>query len=281
MIAETLPAPSALVPVAKAAPKTHAVIAARNVLMAAIGIQLALLLPSLLALTLDDRIINHISVWVKPIKFQSSLIMLLATLVLLLPLIDPVRRGSRAVRWWATAAAVSATGEIAYIVLQSARGRASHFNNATPIESVMYSVMGAGAVILVVSSFAVGWMIWRNGNPRFGAGLRLGGAVGLMLGGVLTLITAGYLGSANSHWIGGIASDANGLFLMGWSRSGGDLRVPHFFATHVMQALPVLGLLADRLYPRSARQIVVAGSVISVLVVVHTFAQALSGRPFI
>ena len=82
------------------------------------------------------------------------------------------------------------------------------------------------------------------------------------------------LAQGTGHWVGGVPTDAGGLPLFGWSRTGGDLRVPHFFATHVMQALPLLGLAADRLAPRRAVPLVWAGVGVSLLVVAATFAQA-------
>ncbi len=251
--------------------------AGRRTLLYGLAIQLALLAPSLLALGLDDRLLNEITVWAKPIKFQASLVLLLGTLILLVPLAPPTRGIARA----CLVIVAGATFEIAYITLQAARGRASHFNDDTPVEAMMYRAMGAVVVVVVIAVGWIGWRIWRS-RPRPGAeGLRQGAAIGLMLGALLTLLTAGFLSSGGGHWVGGAATDAGGLPLFGWSRSGGDLRVPHFFATHVMQALPLLGLAADRLAPRRAVPLVRAGAVLGVLVVAATFAQALAGRPFI
>ena len=112
----------------------------------------------------------------------------------------------------------------------------------------------------------------------------MGAASGLMIGAVLTLITAGVLSSGidgPGHWVGGIRTDASGLFLVGWSRTGGDLRVPHFFATHIMQALPLLGLALDRYRPEMARRGVWIGAAASIAIVAATFVQAASGRPFL
>lgn len=253
-------------------------------LLAALGIQVAFMIPSLAAYAIDERLINGISVWSKPLKFQSSLIVLIATVLLLLPVLRIDTLAGRLARGTALAIAVSATLEIAYIVIQAARGRASHFNDSTPLEATLYQVMGVGAVTLVICTFIFGWLILRHARPDVGAGLRTGAAWGLMISAVLTLVTAGVLSSGTldgpGHWVGGIKSDAGGLFLLGWSRTGGDLRVPHFFATHIMQGLPLLGLVLDRFQPNRARAGVWVGALLGVAIVGATFVQAASGRPF-
>lgn len=258
--------------------------AASRILIVAIGLSAALAVPSLAALLLDDRLLNGISVWSKPLKFQASIALMLATLLLLLPLIE---RGSRA-GWgvWLASlmATVTATGEVAYITLQAARGRASHFNAETPIEAMAYGIMGIGAVFLVLSSLVIGLYLLFRPAPSALRGLQLGGAWGLILGSLLTLVTALALGSGEiagpGHWVGGVRSDAGGLFLLGWSRSGGDLRVPHFFATHIMQALPLAGLMLDRFARRWVTQGLVASALVAIAVVGLTFAQAVAGRAF-
>tara|TARA_R110002051_G_scaffold4021_2_gene21214 strand:+ start:14122 stop:14973 length:852 start_codon:yes stop_codon:yes gene_type:complete len=257
---------------------------AQRLLVVAIGLQVALALPSLVALVLDDRLLNGISVWSKPLKFQASLIVMLGTLLLLLPLIETTVRQGWGVWLACLLACVTASGEILYITLQAARGRASHFNAETPIEALAYGLMGIGAVLLVLSSLAIGLYILLRPAPDALPGLQLGGAWGLILGSLLTLVTALALGSGQiagpGHWVGGVRTDAGGLFLLGWSRSGGDLRVPHFFATHIMQALPIAGLALDLLAPRLVVTGLLAASALCVAVVAGTFAQAAAGRPF-
>ncbi|MBB5274018.1 hypothetical protein HNR26_000056 [Rhizobium rosettiformans] len=257
----------------------------RRLLIVGIGLQLALALPSLLALFIDERVLNDISVWVKPLKFQASLPLMLVTLLLLLPLIELRMRAGRGVWLASLVAVITASGEILYITLQAARGRASHFNDSTPFEATAYSVMGAGAALLVLSSLVIGLYILRRPSPDAPAGLRLGAGWGLVLGSVATLITAFALGSGEiggpGHWVGGARTDLGGLPLVGWSRTGGDLRVPHFFATHIMQALPLLGLAFDRVAPRFARSGIAFGAVLSIAVVIATFVQAVQGQPFL
>lgn len=260
--------------------------AAERLLIFAIGFNLALMLPSCFAYALDERILNGINIWFKPLKFQLSLIMTLGTAILLLPLLDEQRRASLLVRLGAFAMSFCAVAEIAYITLQSARGRGSHFNFATDVERIAYIIMGIGAVTIVAGAFAIGLAIWLSRPFGKQTGLSVGAALGLMLGAVLTFATAVPLGGGElpgqvGHWIGGDRSDASGLPFFGWSTTGGDLRVAHFFGMHTMQTLPLLGLLADRAAPGRARLMVLVGAALCVAVTAVTFLEALAGKPFI
>ncbi len=237
------------------------------------------------AYLMDGRLVNGINVWTKPLKFELSLAVHFLTLALMLGLLKKEARDSRLVRWTIYAAAASCVAEIGYIALQSARGRASHFNADTPIEAALYNIMGVGALILTIAPIVVGIQIWRNGRADIGSGLKRGAVLGLALGGIATIVTAGFLSSSfiveTGRWMNGVRNDANGIPLMGWSGTGGDLRVPHFFALHLMQALPVLGLMADRWAKGRERAIVFAGVTVWIALVAGTFVQALNGNPFI
>jgi hypothetical protein len=125
----------------------------------------------------------------------------------------------------------------------------------------------------------------RAVEPAAGPGLRLGAVLGLIAGGIATLVVAGAMASGaltpTGRWIGGSLSAADGLPVLGWSTTGGDLRAPHFFATHLVQATPLVGLLGDRLAPSAARAAVWCALVLGLGLVAATFAQALAGAPFI
>jgi hypothetical protein len=257
----------------------------REIAFQGAALLIAFAVPTIAAAILDDRRLNDVSVWDKPLKFEASLAVHLVTLGILASLLTPAWGEKRLVRWAYLGSALAAIGELAYIVLQAARGRSSHFNFGTPIEAAMYGVMGFGAIILVVCAFIIGLAIARGSRPETGAGLKTGAAWGLMLGAAATLVTAGIMSAglldAPGHWIGGVRSDAHGLPLAGWSSTGGDLRVPHFFATHLMQALPLLGFVADRWLPGQAHRIVWAGACLGVLAVLFAFFQAALGMPLI
>ena len=250
-------------------------------LYAALGIAIAFLLPSVIAGAIDPRTLDGVSVWSKPLKFEISLSLHMATLIALAALIDPGARQTRLFRWTMSAASFAVAGELTYMLLQAARGRASHFNQSTPIEGAMYAIMGLMSLLLVVAPFVAGILVLRRPSGAGGAGLRFGAGLGLLLGAVLTLVLGGYMGNNLSHAVGASPTDSLVLPVFGWSLQHGDLRVPHFFGTHLMQALPILGLLADRWLPANARTIVAAGALAGLAVALATFVQALYGLPFI
>ena len=239
-----------------------------------------------ITLAVDDRLIEGASVWAKPMKFAGSFALHLATLAILVRLVAPERRGGRWALGLLGAASAGALVEVFYVYLQSARGRASHFNFETELETALYyQVMGGAALVIMLATIGIGVLIVRYPDPTAGAGLRFGAASGLIAGSIATLVTAGARASGEltetARWIGGSLSHADGLPVVGWSTTGGDLRAPHFFATHVVQALPVVGLLADRIAPASARPIVVSALIAALAIVCATLVQALSGNPLL
>jgi hypothetical protein len=230
------------------------------------------------AYLVDSRTLWEISVWSKPLKFELSMMIHFATLAILAQQLPRSKRAGifmTGVVWMSVAAALM---EIVYITLQAARGRHSHFNFDTAYESAMYSVMGLGALLLIFAAFALGVMlaVHRDGDR---SGFRLGAVVGLLLSPVLTFIVAGYMSTSGSHWVGMATSDANGVPIAGWSLQVGDLRPSHFVALHAMQALPIVGLVADRITPRFARGGVIVAAAAITIVTMLLFMQALAGNP--
>jgi hypothetical protein len=265
-------------------PRNQVAEQAQRILLLGLGFQVAMFLPSLMAYRFDERLINGINIWTKPLKFQISLSLHMATMLWLMSLVSKEWLSSRLMRWTAYVVSFSALVETAYITLQSARGRGSHYNTESAFEAFMWSLMGVGAVSLVAGSFILGVTIWRA-KSMDQTGYRLGAILGLTIGSVLTLITAGYMSSSliveSGRWVSGVKSDISGLPIVSWSTKGGDLRVSHFFATHIMQALPLVGLVSDKITPRTSRMLVIAIALLASALVAFTFQQALQGRPFL
>jgi hypothetical protein len=83
-----------------------------------------------------------------------------------------------------------------------------------------------------------------------GLATRIGVGVGLIGGTVLTIIVGLTMGGSPGHHVGVEPAGAARMPITGWSLTVGDRRVPHFFATHMMQAVPVAGLLLDMIATR-------------------------------
>lgn len=113
-------------------------ISAQNILWHS-AIAILVLVPiTLLAMAGEERLLNGINLWIKPLKFQVSVALHVVTLAILVRLIAAERQEGRWVRCAVWACAVSAMFEVAYITLQAGRGRHSHFNDSTVIEQVLY-----------------------------------------------------------------------------------------------------------------------------------------------
>jgi hypothetical protein len=220
-----------------------------------------LTLVALGGLLVDDRTIVGSPAWLKPFKFAVSLGIYAITLAWLLRF----SRRARRTGWWAaTVVALAATGEMVAITLQAVRGHASHFNNGTPFDQAVWSLMGNMVVILWTASLVVAIVVavQRDIDPVVRSAARLGFVLslgGMLLAFMMTVPSAGQQetldrGGAPSmigaHSVGG-PDGGPAMPVTGWSTTGGDLRIPHFVGIHGLQALPLLALLLAALAARS------------------------------
>jgi hypothetical protein len=216
----------------------------------------------------DPRLIAGVSVWEKPAKFFLSLIVQALTVAWAISLLERPARGVKVATWiFVTAILV----EMIYMIFRASRGEASHFNTSTPFASIMYSIMGVGALSLTATSGFIGWRVWQHRGSSL---MREAAGVGLMLGALLGTIAGAYLSSQTSHWMGGVHNDATGLGFFHWSTTGGDLRVAHFIGLHTSQALPLAALTGNRLA-------VYGTAALCAAVMVITFAMATMGMPIL
>jgi len=96
---------------------------------------------------------------------------------------------------------------------------------------------------------------------------------------ILTLITAFAIGAFNSPSVGGVPDLCARMDLTGWSLSDGNLRVAHFLATHMMQAVQFATLLAaSALQDRAKLHRVISVTVLWALWVLIEFHGALAGE---
>lgn len=230
----------------------------------------AFLFLAVYALTVfDARMLYGVSVWEKPAKFFLSLAIHMATLAWGMSLLPAGEQRSRGIRIASLAFLAAAVFELAYMSYQSSLGEASHFNLSTPFNAMMYNLMGFGALTLTAATGYIGWRISRAGTTpmHFAAGWSF------MVSALATTLVAGYLAQGQGHWIGGDRTDASGLPFFHWSTTGGDLRVAHFAALHIMQGVPLIAWF----WPD--KRLVAASLIAGVAVVGGLTAQALMGLP--
>ncbi|WP_372672082.1 hypothetical protein [Amycolatopsis kentuckyensis] len=215
------------------------------------------------ALLVDQRTLAGAPIWAKPFKFAVSGALYFATWSWLVSLLPRFRRTAS---WLTNFLVLIFAAEYVLLVFQAARGRASHFNNATPQDALIYNVMGKMIMGLWVATLVLTVLVlftkledrasfWA---VRAGAVLSL---VGISLGILMTSPTAQQLAqwqtggtpdTVGAHTVG-LADGGPGLPILGWSTVAGDLRIPHFVGMHALQVLPLLAIALAALAPRFAR----------------------------
>jgi len=210
---------------------------------------LAAMVPAAIAALLDPRTLAGVDVWAKPLKFMAAIGLYCLTLAWLIGELPPQRRRTRLLRATVWTALLAGAFEALYITVQGALGQASHFNTDTPFHAAMFVLMGIAALLFTATSLPVAHQLWRHGHGMAPA-YRLGAVLGL----VLTFAAGAGVGVLISVHGGPLvgAAAGPGLPLVGWSATGGDLRVAHFLGVHAQQALPLVGWLLARLGGRHA-----------------------------
>ncbi|MFI5914908.1 hypothetical protein [Dactylosporangium sp. NPDC051541] len=264
-------------------------------LIAVAGLMVMIALAALIGIFADDRTLVGVPIWLKPLKFAVSIAIYATTIAWLLPLLEKRRRAG----WWlGTIIAATMLIEMVIIVGQAARGHQSHFNNQTPLDATLFSIMGATIAIAWVCTLIIAILLLMQRLPdranalavRLGIIVALGG---MFVGFLMTLPTAAQLKMDNPTIIGahsvGVTDGGPGLPLVNWSTTGGDLRAGHFIGMHALQALPLFAfalLLAGRRIERlrdarvRTRLIGMFGFLYAGLTVLITW-QALRGQPLI
>lgn len=238
-------------------------------------------IPVGIAALIDDRQVNDVDIWLKPLKFFMSLAIFYATLAWFHGYLPQAARERRLGRALVGVPLAVGLLEMTWLLATAAVGQPAHFNQSAPVYAVSYTLAGVGATLLMLSALGTGILVGRAKEPTLPPAFRLSVVLGVVIAFVGTMVTAGFLASGTGHWVGGVQSDAAGLPLLGWSRTGGDLRVAHFFALHALQAVPLLGWLASRSTADRGKAVVLLGAAVYAGWIVFTFLEALAGRPLI
>lgn len=249
----------------------------RQPILARLGLLFLLLsLPAAMGIVVDPVRVGGDPAWMKPAKFLASLSLFAFTMAWFAGYVEEGRRESPSHRALVATVVATSIFEAAYIALQAARGEASHFNVSDSVHSAMYTVMGAAALALTATAPWLAREIARYGRPSLNPAMRRGLILGLVLTFVLGVVPAIIMGAILSHSIGGVANGPT-IPLLGWTRTGGDLRPAHFLGIHAMQVIPFLGWAVSR--RASGLRIVTLGAAVYAACTVALLIQALAGKP--
>jgi hypothetical protein len=125
-----------------------------------------------------------------------------------------------------------------YIAFQASKGQLSHYNLSTPIYSALFSLMALAATLVTLYTAYVGFLFFTNSFPNlpdyYVWAIRLSIVIF-----VLFSFEGFAMGSRLNHSVGALNDNSN-WFIVGWSKTVGDLRVSHFIGMHALQVLPIL-----------------------------------------
>jgi hypothetical protein len=215
---------------------------------------------SLVGLVLDDRMLGGMPIWTKPFKFAVSIGLYAVTWSWMASL---TTRAPRLVRRVSVGVVGLILLEMTLIIGQVIRGRASHFNNETTFDHRIYHVMGATITSVWLLTMVLTVVLIRS-EIRDAAdkwAIRLGAAISLIgigFGPVMAFPTAAQVSAVRagvnpaalgSHSVG-VPDGGAALPILGWSTTGGDLRIPHFLGMHALQLLPLLAIALTLLSTR-------------------------------
>jgi hypothetical protein len=196
--------------------------------------------------------------WRKPIVFGLSFGITLVTFSWFLGFLRPARWAG-----WVVVGILSAgsLGEVFLVSMQTWRGVPSHFNESTPFNATVFSLMGLLVTILAATTVLITvWAFVRIDAP---ASLRLAIRLGLVLMLVSQAVGVQMIVEAGNTY-----------------GSAGALKVPHAFTLHAAQILPALALLVlvSEITERRRMEIVGLGALGYAVVIASTMAQAYAGE---
>ncbi len=223
----------------------------------------------------DSTEILGINRWIKPMKFFISITIFVWTTAVYLNFLKDHVKTARFISWGMILVFFI---EMFIIILQAARGTISHFNIATPLDNMLFSIMGLS---IVFNTFLVAYLLYLY----FKAEIDLPKSIiwGMRLGLILFLASSfegGYMSAQLAHSVG-VTDGGPGLPLINWSTKGGDLRAAHFIGMHAFQAVPLFAFLLEKNRVKYSVNLTFVFSLLYFAVFSLVFIQALLGKPLL
>ena len=239
---------------------------------------LLLLLACFIGMVVDDRELMGINVWIKPIKFILSGIIVLWTMAWYL-LVYPFREKTK--NFIAAAIGILLTIENIAISGQAARGVLSHYNQSNPLDGIIFAIMG---IMIGLFTLIVFWFFVKSFSPQLKFSNRMKWCFRIAW---FTFLFASVIGGQMigqmSHNVG-VADGGAGLPFLNWSTIGGDLRIAHFFGIHGIQIIPLTAFFFAKKTKNNSTLTTVLSIGFALLYlgwIAFTFYQAKQGIPLL
>lgn len=232
----------------------------------------------IIGLLVDDRTLLGVNVWIKPLKFMISDAIYLFTAGYLVTLYPFSTRKKNIIN---NINSFCLLIEGSIIVTQASRGVSSHYNMSTPLDGILYGMMGLliGINVIIMVLFLIETIRLKMNTSK---------AVqfSIFLGWII-IIVGSWVGSQMiaqlSHNVG-VADGGAGLPLLNWSTIAGDLRVAHFFGLHGIQIIPLAAYFLTQQWKTNTRNHIIAVGVFGLLYaswIGWTYYQASMGMALI
>jgi hypothetical protein len=164
--------------------------------------------------------------------------------------------------------------EICYIAFQAGRGQLSHYNVSSPVYAALYSCMAIAATLATLYTAYVGFLFFQNSFPDLPTYYLWAIRFSIVIF-VIFSFEGFFMGSRLNHSVGALNDNSN-WFILGWSKTVGDLRVAHFIGMHALQVVPIISY-----YLLKNSKLTLAMSLVYGLLALLTLIQALQGKPLI
>ena len=124
--------------------------------------------------------------------------------------------------------------EIALISLQASRGVPSHFNVSTPIDAMVFSIMGGaiGFNAIVLGVWFILFAFFEKSKSEFNTSI-IWAMILFLIGNLSGYFLIKYGWPVNPEFL------RSNTFLTGWDWNPGDLRIAHAAGLHSIQILPL------------------------------------------
>ena len=212
---------------------------------------------------------NQVSAWYKPFKFAFSTFTFawaMAWYCHYLPTFN--------VAMFNWSVVILLSFEIVYIAIMASQGKASHYNVSSPLFSILYSMMALAATLVTLYTAYVGLLFFTNSFPELPHYYLWSIRLGIFIFVVFSF--EGFLmGSRMNHSVG-LLNDNSTLFILGWSKKVGDLRIAHFVGMHALQVLPILSF-----YVLKNTRLTWFFAFFYLCLALFVLIQALNGKPLI